>query len=140
MWVTRQQYERIIGMGSLMNKECRADLSRDWNVLVAAARLARRGRFLEAETTIARLPLDGPLGPAALDLKAKICAQQGRMLEAQFCWTEAVRRSPSNASYRRSLDYLARHLCYSRLSLSTIVLAVLAAVIVIFFWFIGLKL
>ena len=63
---------------------------------------------------IAGLPTDGPLGPATLDLKARICAQQGRLIEAQFYWMEAVRQSPGNEAYRRSLDYVTRSLRPSR--------------------------
>jgi len=75
------------------------------------------------------------LGPATLDLKARICAQQGRLIEAQFCWMEAVRQSPGNESYRRSLGYVARVLRPSRFSvivyLVIMALCALVAAIVI---------
>ena len=80
---------------------------------------------------IAGLPVDGPSGPATLDLKARICAQQGRLIEAQFCWMEAVRQSPGNETYRRSLDYVTRSLRPSRLPLVLyLVLAALLALVV----------
>ena len=97
----------------------------------AAARIARKGRLQDAERMITGLPVDGPLGPATLDLKARICAQQGRLIEAQFCWIEAVRQSPGNETYRRSLDYVTRGLRPSRFSLVlNLVLMALCAVLV----------
>lgn len=81
---------------------------------------------------LAVLPLDGPLGPETLDLKAKMCAQQGRLVEAQFCWMEAVRQSPGNASYRRSLDYLTRQVRPSQsLLIAMIVVVIVTAAILV---------
>ena len=80
---------------------------------------------------MASLPLDGPLGPAALDLKARIFAQQGRLIEAQFCWMEAVRRAPGNESYRRSLHYVTRVLRPPRFPLVVYMVAVALLVLVV---------
>lgn len=99
-------------------------------MLNAAARTARKKRLHQAERMIAGLPVDGPLGPATLDLKARICAQQGRLIEAQFCWMEAVRQSPGNESYRRSLDYVTHVLRPSRFPI-IIYMMVLALLVVI---------
>jgi len=132
MRVTQQQLERIIGIAGRGSTSARMTPERIRQALAAAASAARRGQFLEAETSIAPLPLDGPLGPATLDLKAKICAQQGRLVEAQFCWMEAVGQSPGNESYRRSLDCVTRLLRPSRLPMVVCAVAVviLAAIAV----------
>ena len=88
---------------------------------------------------IAGLPVDGPLGPATLDLKARICAQQGRLNEAQFCWMEAVRQSPGNETYRRSLDYVTRSLRPSRfpLVLYLVLMALCSVLVAIVFGTVG---
>ena len=138
MRVTQRQYERIIGSASPSSTSARIDTEKVRQVLDEAARVARSGRLQEAETMVSSLPPDGPLGPATLDLKAKICAQQGRLVEAQLCWMEAVRQSPGNASYRRSLDYLARILCPSRSRIAdwafvVVLIAVLSVLVILCF-------
>ncbi|XVQ09341.1 hypothetical protein ACQP1W_43540 [Spirillospora sp. CA-255316] len=65
-------------------------------VLAQARELARAGRYAEAEEL-----LDGPWNEggrdvAALDLKARIHAQQGRLDEADRCWAEVAERSPGH--------------------------------------------
>lgn len=115
MRVTPEQYERIIGLVGRGNLPSRLEPREMRHALNAAARAARGGRLQEAENLIALLPVDGPLGPATLDLKARIFAQQGRLVEAQFCWMEAVRQSPGNEVYRRSLHYVTHTLQPARL-------------------------
>ena len=70
--------------------------------LARAATLARAGRYADAE-----LALGSTEGEAALDLLARIRAQQGRLAEAQALWLEAARRDPGNAGYRAALGRLA---------------------------------
>lgn len=134
MRVTHEQYERIIGLVGRGSSASRPEAREIQNMLNAAARTARRGRLQDAERMIAGIPVDGPLGPATLDLKARICAQQGRLIEAQFCWMEAVRQSPGNETYRRSLDYVTRCLRPSRfpLVLYLVLMALCALVAAIF--------
>ena len=115
MRVSHEQYERIIGLisrGSTSSRPTIDDVRRALNV---AARAARGGHFQEAEVVLSSLPVDGPLGSATLDLKARLFAQQGRLVEAQLCWMEAVRQSPGNEVYRRSLRYVTHALRPSRL-------------------------
>lgn len=114
MRVTQEQYKRIIGLAGRGIASSRSEPEGVRQTLNAAARAARSGRFQEAEVLMSSLPLDGPLGPATLDLKAKLYAQQGRLVEAQLCWMEAVRQSPGNEPYRRSLQYVTRILRPSR--------------------------
>lgn len=135
MRVTNEQYKRIIGLVGRGNSSSRPEPEVVCQRLATAARAARKGCFQEAENLVASLPVDGPLGPATLDLKARIFAQQGRLIEAQFCWMEAVRRCPGNESYRRSLDYVTRVLRPPRfpliLYIAIMALLVLAAAIFI---------
>ena len=107
MQVSQRQFEAIIGL-SPRNPVERLDLVASQRALLEAARLARRGRYAQAAVLIDTLPRDGPLGPATLDLRAKVFAQQGRFLEAEFCWMEALRQSPGNPGYRRALECLTR--------------------------------
>ncbi|GAA4233541.1 hypothetical protein GCM10022254_36210 [Actinomadura meridiana] len=61
-------------------------------VTIAQAReLARAGRYAEAEQL-----LQEEHGPAALDLKARVYAQQGRLNEADRCWAEVAAHSPGH--------------------------------------------
>lgn len=117
MRVSHEQYERIIGLVGRGSSSSRPAPEEIQDTLNAAARVARKGHLQDAERMITGLPADGALGPATLDLKARICAQQGRLIEAQFCWMEAVRQSPGNETYRRSLDYVTRNLRPSLFSL-----------------------
>lgn len=71
--------------------------------LATAANLARRGQYAEAETLLASLPTDGPMAAPILDLKARVFAQQGRYVEAEACWIEAIRQSPGNPAYQAAL-------------------------------------
>ena len=139
MRVTHEQYERIIGLVGRGSSSSRPEPGEIQDTLNAAARIARKGCLQDAERMITGLPVDGPLGPATLDLKARICAQQGRLIEAQFCWIEAVRQSPGNETYRRSLDYVTRSLRPSRfpLVLYLVLMALCAVLVAIVFGTVG---
>ena len=86
---------------------CQDDLASDGELLLQVARLARRGRYDEATSTLARLPADSPLRPSILDLKAKIFAQQGRYREAEGCWREALTLAPGNQAFQQALAVIA---------------------------------
>ena len=139
MRVTHEQYERIIGLVGRGSSSSRPAPGEIQDTLNAAARTARKGRLQDAERMVAGLSVDGPLGPATLDLKARICAQQGRLIESQFCWMEAVRQSPGNETYRRSLDYVTRSLRPSRfpLVLYLVLMALCSVLVAIVFGTVG---
>lgn len=130
MRVTQEQYERIIGLvgrGSASSRPTTEEVRRTLN---AAAHAARKGHFQEAEVLLSSLPVDGSLGAATLDLRARVYAQQGRLVEAQLCWMEAVRQSPGNEVYRRALHYVTHALRPSRLpAVMFIMVIVLLAII-----------
>jgi len=69
-----------------------------------ATELARSGRYADAESALALAERT----PPALDLLARICAQQGRLVEAQALWSEATRLEPNNESFRTALQRVAR--------------------------------
>jgi type VI secretion system protein ImpK len=69
-------------------------------LLSRATSLARLGSYDSAELVLSSLPRTLP---EAVDLLAKIRAQQGRMRAAAELWTEALCLDPSNARYRSSL-------------------------------------
>lgn len=137
--LTRQQYERIVGLANHGFAASHLAPEKVRQTLDAAARVARKGHLHEAETMIASLPLIGPLAPATLDLKAKICAQQGRLVEAQLCWMEAVRQSPGNEAYRQSLHYVTSILRPSRfpLLICTIAMVMLLVMTLILTYAVG---
>jgi flagellar motor protein MotB len=69
-------------------------------LLSRAIALARRGRYDSAELVLTGLPRDLP---EALDLLAKIRAQQGRMPEAAELWKAALRIDPGDMRFRNAL-------------------------------------
>ena len=75
--------------------------------LARATDLARTRRYLEAKTLLApagRLPTD----PRALDLLARIAANQRRFLEAEQLWNDASKISPGNEAYRLAVRHAAK--------------------------------
>jgi hypothetical protein len=76
--------------------------------LALAADFARDGCYGEAERCLGSGDGWGALRPAMLDLRGRIMAQQGRYLEAEACWLEAVRLDPGEAAYRAALDAIHR--------------------------------
>lgn len=76
--------------------------------LSQAADLARAGNYLQAEALLADL-LHEPEPPvAAIDLLARIRAQQGRLGEAEVLWRQALARDPGNETIHRALARVAR--------------------------------
>lgn len=76
--------------------------------IALAAKQARLGRYAEAERLLGRIAPVRGADTAVLDLKARILAQQGRYVEAERCWMEALTREPGNPHFRHALDVIAR--------------------------------
>ncbi|MGO9119695.1 MAG: hypothetical protein ACLQPD_19045 [Desulfomonilaceae bacterium] len=82
-------------------------------LFAVAAALARKGRYAEASKLLQRALIAGEcMEPEALDLQARIYAQQGLYLHAESCWDRAKRLDGSNPAYDKALSRLRR----SRLS------------------------
>ena len=77
-------------------------------LLPKAAELARSGRYLEAECLLQHLVQEGSELPAVFDLLARIRAQQGRLLEAQSYWADAIQLSSAKDFYRTALKRIER--------------------------------
>lgn len=72
-------------------------------LLPKAAELARAGKYLEAECLLDHLIREGNELPEIFDLLARIRAQQGRLLEAQSYWADAIQLSNAKEFYRPAL-------------------------------------
>lgn len=70
--------------------------------LASATALAWGGDLGGAEAQVRRVA-DLAASPPALDLLARIRAQQGRLAEAEALWTTASQLEPDNATYRTAL-------------------------------------
>jgi hypothetical protein len=68
-----------------------------------AAELAREGAYDRAESLLrpAVERADAPV--AALDLQARVCAQQGRLGEAERWWQKVLEKEPTNAAAQAGL-------------------------------------
>lgn len=107
MAISQPQYEAMVGLASRPSTTGQSDLAEDQELLLQAARLARRGRYDAAVAMLGPLPADSPLRPSILDLKAKILAQQGRYFEAEACWREALTLAPGNQAFQQALAVIA---------------------------------
>lgn len=76
--------------------------------LARATDLACAGRYSEAETLLLGITKHGKPAPAALDLLARINAQQDKLQEAERLWTQACALDSGNEAYRAGLQYIAR--------------------------------
>lgn len=75
----------------------------------SAVRMARRGRYADASRFLQQSLDAGECSDAeALDLQAKIYAQQGLYLHAETCWRRAQSADPSNTTYSEALERLKR--------------------------------
>lgn len=76
-------------------------------LLTQARELARHGAYAQAESLLENF---GPqsMEPQVLDLRARIRAQQGRLLEATQLWEEAAAGEPADSVYRTALDRIAQ--------------------------------
>ncbi len=98
-----------------------------------AVNLARSGRYAEASATLqAALAAGDCAAIDALDLQARIYAQQGRYLDAESCWLKAKNLNGANPAYDQALSRLRR----SRLPIHWILQmsAALAAVLLMGFF------
>lgn len=77
-------------------------------LLPKAAELARAGRYIEAEGLLQHLIQEGNELPGVYDLLARIRAQQGRLLEAQSYWADAIQLSSAKDIYRAALKRIER--------------------------------
>lgn len=73
-----------------------------------AVEAARAGRYDAAAGLLAGLTEDPCLRAPALDLEARILAQQGRQLEAEAAWLEALRTDPGNPAFHAALAALRK--------------------------------
>ena len=124
----------MIRLASRRGAACQSDLMADRELPLEAVRLARRGRYDDATTALARLPADSPLRPSMLDLKAKMYAQQGRYLEAEACWREALSLAPNHEGFRQALAAIAeerRHPFWLRIVVAAAVAAVTSVVLLL---------
>jgi type VI secretion system protein ImpK len=80
--------------------------------LLVAAQLARLGRYDEAEGILARLDGYSELQAECMDLRARMLAQQGRYVEAEACWLQALKLSPDNQAFQRGLAAIAEERRY----------------------------
>lgn len=72
-----------------------------------AVYLARRGRFRRARETLAHALANGACTPVqADDLNARMCAQEGRPLDADEAWRRAQEADPANPAYAAGRAYL----------------------------------
>lgn len=79
------------------------------DLFTAATLLARRGRYGEALGLLPRaLRARHCSEVEALDLQARICAQQGLYRQAEQCWLRASALEGSSAAFARELDELWR--------------------------------
>jgi len=77
-------------------------------LLVSNARaLARAGKYSDAESTLSQLGPEDRASSGALDLLARIRAQQGRLREAEDLWTQLSTRDAGNEEYRAALRRIA---------------------------------
>lgn len=77
-------------------------------LLPKAAELAHAGKYQEAECLLQHLIQEGSELPAVFDLLARSRAQQGRLLEAQSYWADAIQLSSSKDLYRAALKRIER--------------------------------
>ncbi len=96
--------------------------------LARAAELARAGHYAEAEEVLSVGESQTNYGPAALDLLARIRAQQGRLSEADKLWVRASQIDPANSAYALALRRSAALQHGSRRA--TVLLSLAACVII----------
>ncbi|MBS1819346.1 MAG: OmpA family protein [Acidobacteria bacterium] len=95
-----------------------------------ATDLARCGRYAEAEALLNGQEFPTRT-PAALDLLARIRAQQGRLTDAEADWREAARLEPANKSYQACLRRITVIQRRPRRWVVALATAILIAIIVV---------
>jgi len=79
------------------------------NVLQRAAILARKGKLSQAENILTPLTESKIPILEAMDLLAKIYAQQGKIDQAQALWVKALQMEPSNLHFLAALWLCAQY-------------------------------
>lgn len=102
------------------------------DILIRAAALARRGDLLQAEDLLGTLSDSDSSRLEAIDLLAKVYAQQGNIDQAQALWLRALQRDPSNIRFLSALRSCAY---YKRSRLEHFVLRHLWLLIAVVLWF-----
>jgi tetratricopeptide (TPR) repeat protein len=83
------------------------DAEGDDDLWVRAVVLARAGRFERIEELLRAAIQVGDCSQAqALDLRARICVQNGLLFEAEGLWREALRSEPGNVAILAALERL----------------------------------
>lgn len=103
------------------------------DTLAHAAALARKGDLLQAENLIISLSDSGKSRIEAIDLLAKVYAQQGKTDQAQALWLKALQRDPSNIHYLSALRLCAY---YKKSRFEHFILQHLWLLISVILWFI----
>ena len=77
-------------------------------ILARAAFLARKGELKQAENVLLPLVNKSKARIHAVDLLAKVYAQQGKIEEARALWLRALQEEPSNTHFLRALLQLCK--------------------------------
>ena len=103
------------------------------DILKRDALLARKGEYVEAENLLEPLCNNDNLRIEAIDLLAKVYAQQGKINQAQALWLKALQRDPSNIHFLSALRMCAY---YKKSRFEHFILQHLWLLISIVLWFI----
>lgn len=100
-----------------------------------ATQAASKGNFLLANKYISDLTDTHGDKPILLDLRAKIYAQQGKLIEAKSLWNKCVTQNPENNKYHEALSRINKLLKTKvtwRLRLAKTIGAILTMVLLLF--------
>lgn len=104
---------------------------------IQASEWARRGALQHAEAFLRPLMQNSNASPQALDLLAKVLAQQGRWTEAREFWERALMRHPTNESFRRAIQRCQQiqqrsmHFAWNMMFLSVLLGAMLLGLVIL---------
>ena len=77
-------------------------------VVSQATELARNGAYTQAESLLRSVTEQAQVSVSALDLQARILAQQGRIAEAETLWTRALKLEPDNTACQAALTRIRK--------------------------------
>lgn len=107
----------------------------DQLTLARASELARAGQYAEAKKVLAASGAETESTPAALDLLARMRAQQGDLAGAEKLWTRASQLDPSNGAYSTALRCAAAlQQNPGRLRIALPLLACIVLAVTVFMW------
>lgn len=107
----------------------------DQLTLARATELARAGRYAEAKKVLAANGAETEATPAALDLLARMRAQQGDLAGAEKLWTRASQLDPANRAYPTALKRAAAlQQNPGRLRIALPLLACIVLAVTVFIW------